>query len=429
MKTLAVVGLQWGDEGKGKIVDLLALEHDVIVRCQGGSNAGHTVVVDGEKYALHLVPSGILTPGKINVIANGVVIDLAGLVGEIEGLRARGVEVSGNLMISDRAHVVMDYHRALDRAQEAKRSGTARIGTTGRGIGPAYADKYRRSGFRMGDVLDSEFLRRVIVDRIEENNFLLSEYYGAEEVSLEETLASIEHAAEFLRPFVTDTALHLRRFVSEGKRLLFEGAQGALLDIDFGTYPYVTSSNTTTAGIPAGTGLPPSTVGEVLGVLKAYTTRVGAGPFPSELEDEAGASLRDRGGEFGTTTGRARRCGWFDAVIARQSVALNGATGIALTKLDVLDGFESIMLTTAYELDGNSIDSLPAAASALERCRPVYEKMPGWNIDTSQARSWDDLPERARRYVERIEELAGCPVTMVSVGRERSAVIMRDMQG
>jgi len=425
MKTMAVVGLQWGDEGKGKIVDLLSRQHDVIVRCQGGSNAGHTVVVEGEKYALHLVPSGILTPGKMNVIGNGVVIDPVGLVEEIEDLRGRGVAVGENLMVSDRAHVVMSYHRALDRAQERKRSGGAKIGTTGRGIGPTYADKYRRGGFRMGDILDRGFFERVVAERVAENNFLLREYFGVEEVSPEGTAAEIVRAADFLRPLVTDTALQLRKFIAEGKGILFEGAQGALLDIDYGTYPYVTSSNTTAAGIATGTGLPPSAISEVLGVLKAYTTRVGTGPFPTEQENDVGEKLRESGGEYGATTGRPRRCGWFDAVVARHSVGLNGCTGIALTKIDVLDGFETVKVCTAYELDGRRIEHFPAGAAAVERCKPVYEEISGWKVDTSEAREWADLPAEAKLYVARLEKLAGCRVTMVSVGRERSAVIMR----
>ncbi|MCD6406017.1 MAG: adenylosuccinate synthase [Planctomycetes bacterium] len=426
MNTLAVVGLQWGDEGKGKIVDLLSLQHDVIVRCQGGSNAGHTVVVNSEKYALHLVPSGILTPGKINVVANGVVIDPVALVEEIGNLRSRGVEVGENLLISDRAHVVFPYHKLLDRAQDAKRSGSDKIGTTGRGIGPAYADKYSRSGFRIGDLLDRGFIEKALLPRIEEKNFLLREYFGADEISAEETLAEVAKAAEALRPHVTDTAVVLRRFIAQDRKILFEGAQGALLDIDHGTYPYVTSSNTTAAGIPAGTGLPPAAVTNVLGVLKAYTTRVGAGPLPTELEDETGERLRESGAEYGATTGRPRRCGWFDAVVARHSVALNGCTGIALTKIDVLDGFETIKVATAYDLDGQTTRDMPASASAVERCVPLYEEVPGWKEDTSGIREWKDLPARTREYIARIEDLAGCRISMVSVGRERTAIITRE---
>jgi adenylosuccinate synthase len=426
MDTLAVVGLQWGDEGKGKITDMLCEKYDVIVRFQGGANAGHTVVVDEEKYALHLIPSGILTPGKVNVIGNGVVLDPAGLVGEIKSLRERGVEIGDNLLISDRAHVVMSYHKALDRAQETRRTDSDKIGTTGRGIGPTYSDKYARTGFRMGDVLDAEFVKGAFADRVVEKNFLLEKHFGAAAVINDEALAELSEAAEFLRPHVADTAAILRRLLGEGKSLLFEGAQGALLDIDYGTYPYVTSSNTTAAGIPSGTGLPPTVVTKVLGVLKAYTTRVGTGPFPTELDDEMGQLLRDRGGEYGTTTGRPRRCGWFDAVVARHSTALNGCTGIALTKLDVLDACETVKLCTSYELDGGKVESLPAGAAAVERCRPVYEEMPGWKVDTSGAREWDDLPRAARDYIERIEELVDCRVRRISVGRERTAAIARD---
>jgi len=425
MKTLAVVGLQWGDEGKGKIVDYLSRKHDVIVRCQGGSNAGHTVVIDAEKYALHLVPSGILTPGKMNVIANGVVIDPVMLVKEIEDLRSRGVTVSDNLLISDRAHVVFNYHRALDQAQEAGRSGEQKIGTTGRGIGPAYADKYSRSGFRMGDLLGGDFYQSVLKPRIVEANRLLKEYFAAPEVPVDETIAEVRNAAEALRANVTDTAAALRGFLRAGRKVLFEGAQGALLDIDYGTYPYVTSSNTTSAGIPTGTGLPPQVVGKVLGVLKAYTTRVGTGPFPTELTDATGELLRERGGEYGATTGRPRRCGWFDLVAARQGVAINGCTSIALTKLDVLDGFDRIRICVAYELDGRKVEHMPAGARDLGRVKPVYEEVAGWKGSAAQARHFEDLPKKAQSYVARIEKLVGCPITMVSVGRERTAIITR----
>jgi len=425
MNTLAVVGLQWGDEGKGKIVDLLSHEYDVIVRCQGGSNAGHTVVVDGEKYALHLVPSGILTPGKTNVIANGLVIDPVELVREIEDLRRRGVEVGDNLLVSDRAHVVFGYHGQLDRAQEAKRSNSVKIGTTGRGIGPAYADKYARSGLRMGDIVNESFLAEALPERITEKDFLLREYFGAEGVSTDRTLAEIRGAAAVLRPYVVDTAAALRAFLAEGRKVLFEGAQGALLDIDYGTYPFVTSSNTTAAGIPTGTGLPPSAVQNVLGVLKAYTTRVGTGPFPTELADSTGELLRQRGAEFGATTGRPRRCGWFDAVAARHGAALNGCTEVAFTKIDVLDEFETIKVCVAYELDGRRIDSLPAGASEVERCVPIYDEVPGWASVTADAREFSDLPEAAQQYVARVEHLVGCRITMVSVGRERTAIIKR----
>jgi adenylosuccinate synthase len=427
MKTLVVVGLQWGDEGKGKIVDYLSRKHDVIVRCQGGSNAGHTVVIEGQKYALHLVPSGILTPGKINVIASGVVLDPVMLVKEIEELKARGVEVGDNLLISDRAHVVFDYHKALDKAQEAGRSAGDKIGTTGRGIGPAYSDKYSRSGFRMGDLLADGFIDSALRRRIEDANRLLKVYFNAEEVSVEGTLKQVHEAAATLKPNVTDTAAALRKYLADGRKVLFEGAQGALLDIDYGTYPYVTSSNTTSAGIPTGTGLPPQVVKKVLGVLKAYTTRVGTGPLPTELTDATGEKLREAGGEYGATTGRPRRCGWFDLVAAKQGVDINGCTSIALTKVDVLDGFDTIRICTAYELDGKRIGSMPSSAAALERVKPVYEEMPGWKCSSAGARHFEDLPKEAREYVAHIESLVACPITMVSVGRERTAIITRSV--
>lgn len=426
MSTLAVVGLQWGDEGKGKIVDLMSRENDVIVRCQGGSNAGHTVVVDGEKYALHLVPSGILTPDKINVIASGVVIDPVELVKEIEALRGRGVEVGKNLLISDRAHVVFGYHRQLDVAQETKRASGTKIGTTGRGIGPAYSDKYSRSGFRMGDIMNTGFLRATLAEKIAEKDFLLREYFKTDGIDLEKTLQDIGAAADTLRPYVTDTSAALRKYMAQGKKILFEGAQGALLDIDYGTYPFVTSSNTTTAGIPTGTGLPPTVLKDILGVLKAYTTRVGTGPFPTELDNEIGERLRKMGGEFGATTGRPRRCGWFDAVASRHGAELNGCTEIALTKLDVLDGFDRIKVCVAYELDGKRLTAMPPSAADVERVQPVYEEVAGWGSITADTRRFDELPKAAQEYVAYLEKLVGCRITMVSVGQERMAIIMRE---
>jgi adenylosuccinate synthase len=425
----AVVGLQWGDEGKGKIVDLLTPEHDVIVRYNGGANAGHTVVVGEERYALHQVPSGILSPGGMSVIANGVVVDPARLLEEIKGLRQRGVDVSTNLQISSRAHVVMGYHQDLDEALEeflSKQRGNRAIGTTRRGIGPAYADKVlRATALRVGDLLDESTLRDklTIICPLREAQL--------RSLGVECTLEPHREAAnaasfgEALRSHITDTTWLLHDSIKDGKRLLFEGANACLLDVDHGTYPYVTSSNCSTLGIPAGTGVPMSNIGRVLGIMKAYSTRVGGGPFPTELCDDTGDRIRERGREYGTTTGRPRRCGWLDLVAVKYSAMVCGVTGIACTLFDVLGGFEEVKLCTSYAMsDGTSTDRFIPDARLLEGATPVYESFAGWEDFEEQPHDRMALPENARRYLDRIETFLDVPIEIVGVGPERTEVLV-----
>jgi len=419
---LCVVGLQWGDEGKGKIVDGLTERFDIVVRYQGGSNAGHTVVVNGEKFVLHLVPSGILHPDKLCVIGNGVVVDPATLIAEVADLRGRGVHVGENLAVSDRAHVVMPYHKLLDQLDDR---GERKIGTTGRGIGPCYVDKMSRTGIRMGELLDPDGFREHLRANIEQKNRVLRVLYGVEPLSFDRILEEYLGYADQLRGLIRDTVALLNRAFREGKRILFEGAQGALLDVDFGTYPYISCSNASTSGAATGTGLPPRAIGRVLGIMKAYCTRVGEGPFVTELDDSIGALLRERGREYGATTGRPRRCGWFDAVAVRHSAALCGADSIALTKLDVLTGLEEIRVAVAYRLDGKILDVLPSDCRLLARCEPVYRSFPGWKSDISRCDAFDDLPHEAQAYVRALEAEVGIPIATVSVAPERSAVIQR----
>ncbi len=430
----AIVGLQWGDEGKGKIVDLLTSEHDVIVRYNGGANAGHTVVVGSERYALHLIPSGILYPDKECVVGNGVVVDPEKLLQEIDALRARGVRVGDNLRISDRAHVVMPYHKEQDAALEeylGAKTATARgnlsIGTTRRGIGPAYADKIRRStAIRVGDLLDPDYLRSrlhvICTLRTAELEAL-----GVRTAPLDPDALATQYAAfgERLRPHVVDSVYALHDALRAGRSLLFEGANASLLDIDHGTFPYVTSSNCSTLGIPAGTGVPGHAIGRVLGIMKAYSTRVGAGPFPTELDDELGQRIRERGREYGTTTGRPRRCGWLDLVAVRYSAMVCGATGIACTLFDVLAGLDEVRICTAYRLpDGTVTDRFIPDAHRLEGVEPVYETLPGWHEDIREAPDRDSLPAAARAYLARIEEVVGIPVEVVSLGPERTQTLV-----
>ena len=426
----AVVGLQWGDEGKGKIVDLLTPEHDVIVRYNGGANAGHTVVVGEERYALHQVPSGILSPGGMSVIANGVVVDPARLVDEIQGLRNRDVDISSsNLRLSDRAHVVMPYHIALDEAIEeflAKQRNGKAIGTTRRGIGPAYADKVLRStAIRVGDLLDESRLREQleVICPLREAQ-LRSLGMDAKFDPASEAV----RAAEFgnvLRPFITDTTWLLHDEMRAGKRLLFEGANACLLDVDHGTFPYVTSSNCSTLGIPPGTGVPMSNIGRVLGIMKAYSTRVGAGPFPTELDDAIGNRIRERGREYGTTTGRPRRCGWLDLVAVRYTSMVCGVTGIACTLFDVLGGFDEVRLCTSYRLpDGSTTDRFTPDAASIAGVEPIYETFPGWDDFVDQPLDRNSLPVQARRYLDRIEEFVGVGIEIVGVGPERTEVLV-----
>jgi adenylosuccinate synthase len=420
MPNTLLVGAQWGDEGKGKIVDVLSRDAAVVVRYQGGSNAGHTIEIGEERYVLHLIPSGILYPDKTCVIGNGLVIDPIALVTEITDLEKRGVSARGRLLVSDRAHVVFAYHKALDAAREARSAAAGtHIGTTQRGIGPAYADKAARTGMRMGDLLDAGFETRFL-RRVEDNNRLLADL-GAAPLDPRKTFSEIKAAAEFLRPYIADAIPLLADAVQQRRPILLEGAQGTMLDIDFGTYPYVTSSNPTSGGACVGSGIPPRAIDRVVGVIKAYTTRVGEGPFPTELLDATGELLRKRGREFGATTGRPRRCGWFDAVVARHARLLNGVDYWAITKLDVLDEFDTIRVCVAYECDGQRVDSVPANAAALGRCRPVYRDFPGWKTSTSTVTRFEALPAAARSYVDALCEITGVPLGILSVGPRRDS--------
>ncbi|PWJ18202.1 adenylosuccinate synthase [Jannaschia seohaensis] len=423
MANVVVVGAQWGDEGKGKIVDWLSERADVIARFQGGHNAGHTLVVDGEVYKLSLLPSGIVRGGKLSVIGNGVVLDPWHLKKEIEGLRGQGVEITPEtLMIAENTPLILPIHGELDRAREAQNS-VAKIGTTGRGIGPAYEDKVGRRAVRVADLADPATLESR-VDRALVHHDALRRGLGLEPVDR----AALLDALREIAPTVLEYAAPVWKVLDEkrraGRRILFEGAQGSLLDIDFGTYPFVTSSNVIAGQAATGTGMGPGAIDFVLGIVKAYTTRVGEGPFPAELHDADGQRLGERGHEFGTVTGRKRRCGWFDAVLVRQTCATSGVNGIAFTKLDVLDGFETLKICVAYELDGQRIDYLPTAADAQARCVPIYEEMPGWSQSTEGARSWGDLPAEAIKYVRRVEELIRCPVALLSTSPEREDTIL-----
>lgn len=423
MTNVVVVGSQWGDEGKGKIVDWLSSQADVVVRYQGGHNAGHTLVIDGVTYKLSLLPSGVVRPGKISVIGNGVVVDPYALVDEIARVSAQGVAISPeNLKIAENAALILSLHRELDQAREAA-SGGAKIGTTGRGIGPAYEDKVGRRAIRMTDLAEPATLPDK-VDRLLGHHNALRRGLGLDLIDAAALIAELIAVAPKVLPYMAVTFDLLYEARRAGKRILFEGAQGALLDVDHGTYPFVTSSNTVAGQASAGSGLGPSAVGTVLGITKAYTTRVGSGPFPTELTDETGRILGERGREFGTVTGRARRCGWFDAVAVRQMVKTCGIDGIALTKLDILDVFDALKVCVAYDLDGQRMDHMPASASAQARLKPIYEDVEGWASPTYGARSWGALPAQAVKYVRRIEELIGCPVTLLSTSPERDDTIL-----
>ena len=425
MATTIVVGVQWGDEGKGKFVDILAHDADIVVRFQGGNNAGHTLVVGDERTVLHLIPSGVLNAGKICVIANGVVVDPAVLIDEVGALRTRGyLTDDAHLKISDEAHLILPYHKAIDLARERLR-GKGEIGTTGRGIGPAYEDKIARTGIRIVDLLDEAVFREKLERNIEEKNFYLKAVLKEPGLDFQTIYDAFRRHADALRPFVTDTALYLHREIEAGRRILFEGAQGTMLDVDHGTYPYVTSSNTVAGAVCAGAGVGPGSFAQVIGICKAYTTRVGNGPFPTEEHGEIGVRLRETGDEFGATTGRPRRCGWFDAVLVRQAARLNGLTGIALTKLDVLTGLDPLRICTAYRADGARFERVPASVRLLDAAVPEYEEMPGWTEPLSNARRMEDLPANARRYVARLEQLCGTPFPMVSVGARREETIFR----
>jgi adenylosuccinate synthase len=423
MANVVVVGAQWGDEGKGKIVDWLSERADVIARFQGGHNAGHTLVIDGKVYKLSLLPSGIVRGGKLSVIGNGVVVDPWHLVSEIEKLRGQGVEITpDNLMLAENASLILPIHGELDRGREAQTS-VAKIGTTGRGIGPAYEDKVGRRAIRVADIFDAVTLDTRIGRLLQHHNALRAGL-GLDPVDPAALKAQILEIAPKIKPYSGPVWKVLTEARRAGKRILFEGAQGALLDIDFGTYPYVTSSNTIAGQAATGTGLGPTAIDFVLGIVKAYTTRVGEGPFPAELHDADGERLGERGHEFGTVTGRKRRCGWFDAVLVRQTCATSGVSGIALTKLDVLDGFKTLKICVGYDLDGKRMDYLPTAADQQARCTPIYEELEGWSENTAGARSWADLPGAAIKYVRRIEELIQCPVALVSTSPERDDTIL-----
>ena len=422
-KNVVVLGTQWGDEGKGKIVDLLTEEAAAVVRFQGGHNAGHTLVIDGEKTVLHLIPSGVLRDNVMCLIGNGVVLSPEALLKEIAELEDKGVPVRERLRLSPASPLILPYHVALDQARERAR-GNAKIGTTGRGIGPAYEDKVARRGLRLGDVLDKQRFATKLKEVMEYHNFALVNYYKVEAISYEETLAQAMEMAEELKPMIADVTAMLHEYRKNGDNILFEGAQGSLLDIDHGTYPYVTSSNTTAGGTATGSGFGPLYLDYILGITKAYTTRVGSGPFPTELFCETGAHLAKQGHEFGATTGRARRCGWFDAVALKHSIQINSVSGICLTKLDVLDGLESIKICTGYvDQDGKEVSS-PCDSEGYEAVTPVYEEVSGWSESTVGVRSLDALPEAARNYIKRLEELVGAPVDIVSTGPDRNETIV-----
>jgi len=424
MANVVVVGAQWGDEGKGKIVDWLSERADVIARFQGGHNAGHTLVIDGKVYKLNALPSGVVRGGKLSVIGNGVVLDPWHLVNEIDSIRDLGVDISPDtLMIAENTPLILPIHGELDRAREEAASKGTKIGTTGRGIGPAYEDKVGRRSVRVADLADDATLE-ARVDRALQHHDPLRKGLGIEPVDRDALIAQLKSIADKLLPYAAPVWKVLSDKRKAGKRILFEGAQGALLDIDFGTYPFVTSSNVIAGQAATGVGMGPGAIDYVLGIVKAYTTRVGEGPFPTELQDDDGQRLGERGHEFGTVTGRQRRCGWFDAALVRQTCATSGVTGISLTKLDVLDGFETLKICVGYELDGQRLDYLPTATDEQWRCKPIYEEHPGWSESTEGARSWADLPANAIKYVRRVEELIDCPVALLSTSPERDDTIL-----
>lgn len=423
MSTVVILGAQWGDEGKGKVIDYLAKEADVVVRGQGGNNAGHSVVVENEKYALHLIPSGILNENTVNVIGNGVVFDPEGFLKEIDGLEAKGISTK-SIKVSDRAHVVFPYHKEIDRLAEEAR-GADMIGTTKKGIGPCYMDKVERSGIRVCDFIDADIFEPLFRNRIKAKNDIIVKIYGGTPMDEEAMVAAYKSFAQRVKPFVADTSVIVYEALRKGEKVLLEGAQGTLLDLDYGTYPYVTSSHPTSGGFTIGSGIGPNEIGEVVGITKAYTTRVGLGPFVTELDNEIGDRIRVAGHEFGTTTGRPRRCGWLDTVMVNYSKRVNGMTCIALMLLDVLTGFEELKICTAYKYGDDVITNFPASLNVLAKCEPIYETLPGWTEDISGIDSFEALPENARNYVRRIEELVGIPVKIVSVGPKRTETIVR----
>ncbi len=424
MSKTVLIGSQWGDEGKGKIIDVLTANADWVVRYQGGNNAGHTVEIGDQKYVLHLTPSGILREECKCVIGNGLVVDLIGLMSELTELAERGIKLDGRLFISDRAHIVLHYHKALDGAKEGNLEAGKKIGTTKRGIGPCYMDKADRIGLRMGDILEADFLDRVRELTTVKNKII--ESIGGEALDVEEVVSEISEAADYLKPFICDTIPILHKAVQDNDEILFEGAQGVMLDVDFGTYPFVTSSNTGAGGAPSGSGIPPGAIDRCVGIVKAYTTRVGEGPFPTELFDADGEHIAKVGNEFGATTGRPRRCGWFDGVIAKYSAMVGGINEWSLMKLDVLDAVETIKVCVAYECDGERIDNVPASISKLARCTPIYEEVKGWNTPTTECTSWEELPQEAKDYIVYLEKLTGVKVSILSVGPKRSSTLLLD---
>ncbi|MBV5305309.1 MAG: adenylosuccinate synthase [Desulfobulbaceae bacterium] len=425
MASVVVVGTQWGDEGKGKIVDILTRYADCIVRFQGGNNAGHTLVVQGKKFVFHIIPSGILYEDKVCMIGNGVIIDPAVLLTEMDKLAGKGLQITPErMMISENAHLIMPYHQSLDQAREASLVAGQKIGTTGRGIGPCYMDKVGRVGIKAGDLLDDDLFRERLQANIEEKNFLLTRKYNSEPVSFETVYASFQKFAERLIPFIGNVSVALDTARKNGQHILFEGAQGTQLDIDHGTYPFVTSSNTIAGNACNGSGFGPAHIDSVIGILKAYTTRVGEGPFPTELFDKVGEELQEKGGEFGATTGRKRRCGWLDGVVATDAVRLNGLTGLALTKLDVLSGQPVLKMATEYELNGKRLSSMPSNIKQAAAVKPVYEELAGWQEDISGVRDFADLPVKTRDYIKRIEEFTGVETVIVSVGPDRDETML-----
>ena len=426
MANRVVIGSQWGDEGKAKIVDFLTLEADIIVRFQGGANAGHTVEVGDKKFVFHLIPSGIMHENKLCVIGNGVVFDPVQTLAEIDDLHTKGIQPEGRLFIANNAHVVLPYHSALDKAKE-KKAGKAAIGTTGRGIGPCYSDKVNRIGVRVGDLLDEKELRPRVEAMAKVHNEEFVSMYNTETIDPETVIRDYLVLGQKIKPFICDVSALLYKALKAGKRLIFEGAQGTILDVDQGTYPFVTSSNTVAGYASCGAGIGPTALDQIVGVVKAYTTRVGNGPFPTELSDETGDTLRKIGNEYGATTGRNRRCGWFDAPVVRKAAVVNGLTHLAITKLDVLDTFDSIKICTAYKCDGEILDLIPNQLSKVGRCEPIYEEMPGWKQDTTKVRTFEELPENAKRYLKRISELVDVKIGMVSIGAKRDQSIIVDM--
>lgn len=425
MPNIVIVGTQWGDEGKGKIVDHLSGHADYVVRFQGGNNAGHTMVVDGNEIISHLVPSGIIQK-KVCFIGNGVVVDPQVLLEEIDYLDSKGIDVSSDMLkVSDRAHMIMPYHKSIDKAREIKK-GDAKIGTTGRGIGPCYEDKATRRGIRFADFLDEALFVKKVTSIMEEKNFYLKNYFETDTLDSDTVIKEFMGFRDRLLPYIADVSVALNQGMDQGKQVLFEGAQGTHLDIEHGTYPFVTSSSTVAANAACGSGVGPGRLDQVLGIVKAYTTRVGGGPFPTELLDETGDRLQKKGAEFGATTGRRRRCGWLDMVMLKNAARLNGLTGLVITKLDVLDGLGEIKICTAYEHDGKTYDAFPPSIKTLEECTPVYETHPGWTENISGLRAYEDFPENTRKYLDRIKELSGVEIKIVSVGPDRDETIVLD---